>query len=41
MEEIDIKDLYEGEMYTTCAKCDRFSEYNIKNGKLADWKDRA
>jgi len=38
MEELSLKDLYEGEIHMTCKKCDRFIEYNIKNGKLAGYK---
>lgn len=40
MEKLNIKDLYKAEMHTTCDKCGRFIQYNIKNGKLSDWKDR-
>ena len=40
MQEIDIKDLHEGEIHTTCDKCNRYIQYNIKDGKSADWKDR-
>lgn len=40
LQRINIKDLYKGEIHTTCDKCDRLIQYNIKNGKLADWTDR-
>jgi hypothetical protein len=39
MQKVYVKDLYDGAMHTTCEKCNRFIEYNIKNGKLADWTD--
>lgn len=37
MDKLYIKDLYAGEMHTTCNKCGRHIQYNIKNGKLSDW----
>jgi hypothetical protein len=40
METLYIEDLSEGEIHTQCELCRHFIEYTIKDGKLADWKDR-
>jgi hypothetical protein len=40
MENLYIEDLSEAEMHTQCKVCDHFIEYTIKDGELADWKDR-
>jgi hypothetical protein len=40
MERLYIEDISEAEMHISCNVCNHFIEYTIKNGKLAEWKNR-